>query len=221
MRWNIFKNVEVAGNIPLNVEVLPKPTFVNSKVFTNAHTFCGKLEQKGFKKLGSGAYSTVYSKAGSDRVIKVGRQPDDGWIDYCKWAAENGFAGNLAPKVYSYKRIKGKEREFSVAVMERMDKTGYNITGNMDAAPIRYLIQMDLRHDNDMVKLLLDTISPKFREFGGKMRERFGGCFDLHDGNIMARKDGSVCFTDPLASDRHAKIRRRLKEKDFSLQLAA
>lgn len=220
MRWNIFK--EVAGNIPLNVEVLPKPVQVNSSnVFSDAHAFGNKLIKKGFTALGSGAYSTVYGKEGSDRVIKVGRQPDDGWIDYCKWAAENGFAGGLAPKVYSYKRFNRGEREFSVAVMERMEKTGHRIGAQMDAYPIKWLIQMDLQYDNDMVKLLLDAASPKFREFGAKMRERFDSHFDLHDGNVMLRKDGSLCITDPLANSSHASIKRRLKAKDFEVRLAA
>lgn len=203
------------AEVPLNVTVFPSKTPEKASTFSDWQSFSKKLETKGFKRLGSGAYSIVYAKPDSDRVIKVTRS-DDGWIDYCKWAAENGFAGGLAPKVYSYKRHKN----FSVSVMERMERTGHYITGAMDASPIKYLIKMQMQYNNDLTRLLLDSVAPKYVEFADKMRQRFEH-FDLHDGNVMVRKDGSLCFTDPIANSRFASIKRRLKEKDFELRLAA
>src|SRR5882672_10391646 len=76
---------------------------VNKNPITNAWAYISWLEKKGFKRLGAGAYSTVLGKDGSDKVIKVSRSLDN-WIDYIQWSAANGYAGNFAPRVYSWKR---------------------------------------------------------------------------------------------------------------------
>jgi len=97
--------------------------------------FIHKLEKRGYKVLGRGAYSTVLGKEGSSRVIKVSRSLDD-WIDYIQWGAANGYAGNFVPRVYSWKRHERTEKnehaewcrtnDWSVAVVERMADTCSN-----------------------------------------------------------------------------------------------
>ncbi len=94
--------------------------------------FIDKLEKRGYKVLGRGAYSTILGKEGSSRVIKVSRSLDD-WIDYVQWGAANGYAGNFVPRVYSWKRhersMKSEHAEWcgtndwSVAIVERMADT--------------------------------------------------------------------------------------------------
>src|SRR6266481_1209137 len=96
-------------------------------VFKCPFNFIAKLESRGYKILGRGAYSTVLGKEGSDKVIKVSRSLDN-WIDYIQWSAANGYAGNFAPRVYSWKRHPGSKplrdwesnNDWSVAVVERM-----------------------------------------------------------------------------------------------------
>ena len=55
--------------------------------FEGAYAFIHFLQKRGYKNLGSGAFSTVLGKEGSDRVLKVTRS-NDNWIDYIQWAAK-------------------------------------------------------------------------------------------------------------------------------------
>jgi hypothetical protein len=93
------------------------------------HSYGAWLEKKGWKRLGSGAHSTVFGRDDSDKVIKV-TQTLDNWIDYVQWAAKEGFAGSLAPRVYSWKR----RDNWSVAVVEKMERGGYDTNHKDDGA---------------------------------------------------------------------------------------
>lgn len=181
--------------------------------FTDGASFIKALEKKGFVSLGSGAFSTVLAKPGSKRVLKVIRRPD-GWINYVKWAAENGEAGKFAPKVYSYKKIKGKKADFSVAVMERLEYT-------LDGAPAEHALKIvpDLmwRADkNEMAAKFVNLLAPGLLTFLQKMADEWKipvGNFDLHSGNLMIRNDGSFVVIDPVS--RGADKYNRLRAGDF------
>ncbi len=112
----------------------------------NGSHFGQRLERRGFVKLGGGCFSNVYAKPGSDRVIKVSyNKAPDGWPEYVIWAAENGWAGTLAPIVYSFRKFTGSEGAFYVAVIERLtctlraandeklEERRYNLAYNLDS----------------------------------------------------------------------------------------
>lgn len=196
-------------HIPWNAQPKADP----KKPFLNGWSFGAKLVSRGYKKLGNGCFSTVYAKS-DDKVIKVTTVLDP-WIEYCVWAAEKGYAGKFAPKVYSYKKFKGKDgNEFAVSVVERMEKGFYNVEAKEDAYCISALMWPACR-GNKMAQLYLDDLSPGLPKFLLDFHEKFGKEHtDIGGNNMMLRKDGSFCLTDPLAGRPSADY-KRLRSKDF------
>lgn len=178
------------------------------KVFDNGRTFIARLEAKGWTTLGSGAFSTVLAKGESKKVIKVIRR-QDGWIQYIKWANDNGYAGTFAPKVYSYKQVKGKDHDFAIASMERLPSTLGRLKYSHDAHVVESLLH-PAANDNQLARTLLDLAVPGLREFNQKLRDKFSG-LDLHGGNFMVRDNGELVFTDPVSSVEDEDIPARLK----------
>jgi len=176
--------------------------------FTNSRMFQDRLIERGYKILGSGAYSTVLAKGEAKRVIKIQHNYDN-WIDYCKWAAEKGYAGSFAPQVYSYKRY----TNFAVAVMERMDRTTND--DKDDLALIDRLIG-PASHGNMMAKLFMEELSPKCTTFFDDLFRDFSDHLDLYGKNIMIRKDGSLCVTDPVCGRSKLTSVKRLRSGDLS-----
>lgn len=185
----------------------------NKKPFDNAEGFIQALEKRGFKRLGSGAFSTVLGKDGHDRVVKVIRRPD-GWINYVHWAAQIGEAGHFAPKVFSYKKIKGRKKEFAVAIMERLK---YTLEDTPEDHALKVLPNVMWRADkNEMAAKFVDVLSPGLMGFLKKMSEWKNipiNNFDFHDGNLMLREDGSLVIVDPVS--RGEEGHTRLREGDF------
>lgn len=162
------------------------------------------LRKKGYILLGSGSYSMVYGRDNSDKVIKIGRRPDeDGWQDYILWANERGFGGNLAPKLYSYKNY----GEFYVAVMERLTGRSHRVKSDEDKVRVETssvlyrLMQMSLEDGNSISAELADLLDSRWKSFYTAFNEQFGETsVDFHSGNVMARENGEIVITDPLAS---------------------
>lgn len=189
----------------------PKSAFSDGKAF--AYHLCLK---KGYKVLGSGHYSMVVAKDGSDKVIKIGKNPTDRWIEYCKWAAENGFAGNFAPQVYSYKYLKGTESNFTISVVERLKDTFYKaVPKEHDLLSYQSLVEYKVSYGNSMAGTLVDLLIPGTNAFLDQFKAKFPNGHDLHGANIMLRDCGSVCFSDPIAGHGNC-FPKRLKSKDFT-----
>lgn len=188
------------------------------KPFDNAEGFIIALKKRGFIELGSGAFATVLGKEGSDRVIKVIRRPD-GWINYVHWAAEVGEAGKFAPRVFSYKKIKGRKKDFSVAVMERLS---YTLEHTPEEHALKILPQMLWRADtNPMAAKFTEMLAPGLVGFLGKMAKHWEipvQNFDLHDGNLMVRPDGTFVVVDPVS--RGEDLYNRLRAGDFTPAVA-
>lgn len=202
--------------VDLKVEVvaLEQPAQVETKtrkgIFASARAFCSALEKRGYKLLGSGAYSSVYGKDGYDKVLKVSRCLDN-WIDYVAWASSNGYAGNFAPRVFSWKRFKNPdvqrrkfdyfygrwdESQWSVAVVERMVETVKEDSKlSQDFKIIERL--HDLADKSILAELVVDEIVPGVGKFFKDLHKNFYAS-DIYSKNLMVRKDGSFCVTDPV-----------------------
>lgn len=156
--------------------------------------------RRGYDILGKGAYSTVLAKRDSNRVIKVNRVLDD-WLDYVVWAARNGYAGNAAPKIYSYRRIKGSRHDFYVAVVERFESTASEM---YDAKPrlvnLSYKVGGYIKGYVSEVELSTLECPSEMVRFARDFSEAFHDAgFDIHSGNWMVRDDGTLVLTDPIA----------------------
>ncbi len=179
-------------------------------VFASAAAFRAALEKRGFKKLGEGHYSAVYGKEGYDRVIKVTRMLDN-WIDYVAWASKNGYAGNFAPMVYSWKRFKGEVKarrpweygynnpgafDWSIAVVERMKETVRE--DSAFSADFKIIERVhDLSPRSVLAELVIDEIAPGAGKFFKDLHKAFHAS-DIYGKNMMLRENGSFCVTDPV-----------------------
>lgn len=185
--------------------------------FYSGEAFVKSLMKRGYTVLGEGEFATVLAKGDSDRVIKVIRRPD-GWINYIHWAAQIGEAGQFAPKVFSYKKIKGKRRNFEVAVMERLSYTLDDAPKEHDMKLLPGLIWRAA--DNAMARKFTDLLAPGLMDYLAKMALKFEipiNDFDLHPGNLMLRKDGSFVVVDPVSRPRGEDV-LRVKEGKFALR---
>lgn len=185
-------------------------------VFGTSRKMIEALQKKGFKVLGSGHYSTVLGHPKSpDKVIKLTRHQDN-WIDYVKWAAENGYAGGFGPKVYSWKKFPAG---WSWAVIERMERcvgycNGYDdeYSSNDDYSIIFSLLSA-AQNGNTMATVYAEDLCPGAVDYVKKLRSVMRAS-DIRAANTMVRKDGSLCFTDPCAGT-STLTTTRLKERDF------
>lgn len=193
--------------------------------FGTAQGMIAALEKKGYVRLGSGYYSTVLGHPKSpDKVIKVTRHQDN-WIDYVKWAAENGYAGTFGPKVYSWKKFPAG---WSWAVVERMarcvgennsccDYDSYDeesiCTDRSDDYEIIFTLLNSASRGNLMAQVYVDDLCPGAFEYVSKLKKAMRAG-DIRAANTMVRKDGTLCFTDPCAGSSTIKT-TRFKERDF------
>lgn len=198
-----YMQVKIVESDTLPPDLVKAEIRKKSNPFHSGESFIEALKKRGFKKLGSGGYSTVMGKEGSNKVIKVGRNPDN-WIDYITWANDNGYAGTFAPKVFSYKHFPHSDKTrspFYVAVVERLDKT----LGELENShPRRYaadLFCLARGCANDNLKKCLDTVAPGMAKFMDDFDEKFSNHYvDLHKGNFMLREMDFTVLTDPLYS---------------------
>lgn len=165
------------------------------------------LKKKGFTHLGSGAYTDVLGKPGSDRVIRVTRT-NDNWIDYIQWAAKKGYAGNFAPRVFSWKR----RGNWSVSVVERMDRT-LRQAYEHDFALLESL-RYTASQGNLLAKVYMEDVLPGSAAFFTEVEEEFHAS-DIYGKNMMIRKDGTFCLTDPVCG-RIKTDKTRLRSADLS-----
>lgn len=165
------------------------------KIFESPLAFMRALEKRGFRYIGSGAYSSVYWKEGSDKVIKIGRRPEqDGWPVFALWANDNGFGGSFAPKLYSYKRY----GTFYVASMEKLKAISY--TDDKEASVFYRMAEMALLYKNDVATEVCDLLDSRWKTFYTLFSKDFRTIdLDWHGGNLMCREDGSFVIADPFA----------------------
>jgi len=180
--------------------------------FKCPYAFIARLRKRGYHQLGAGCFSTVLYKSG-DRVIKVNRSPD-AWLDYVLWASKKGYAGGLAPKVFSYKKI----GNFYVAVMEKIDYCAHKVESTQDAWMYPQLLTYAAMWKNNKAADLLDICIPGAKRFTYDLRDEFTGHrLDLHNENIMFRADGSMVIVDPVSHQSNLNGVIRLKARDFGL----
>lgn len=185
------------------------------KPFSGARNYGAWLLAKGWERLGSGAHSIVYAKPDSDKVIKVTSSLDN-WIDYVQWAAKAGYAGNLAPRVYSWKRHQIENGSFAVAIVEKMERGGYSCNYKDDGA-LLYGLTSYARNGNLIAQCVMEDIQPGSVNFFKQLSAlQYDG--DVGGNNIMYRKDGSLCLTDPCAGRIKTTV-KRLRSGDLSPSL--
>lgn len=204
-----LENKIIKAGLPRWGRPAPDP----KKPFEDGYNFAEALKKRGFKEIGYGYYSSVLHKEGSNKVIKVSKNMDT-WPEYVEWCQSKGWDGKIGPKVFSLKTIKGKRKDFYVAVIEKLDKTLVGVKNKHPLALVPMLADWALESDNDTAKDLTDLLVPGYGEFARQLTRDFeikgkkAYRLDLHKGNWMLRVDGSIVLNDPLAGDPKREVKR-------------
>lgn len=153
-----------------------------------------KSKIKGFRKIGSGAFSSVYAGYDENVVYKVTKIDDynhglDGWIIWNK-LIEKSHKSNTKrrfPKtkwihVYDDGYIACMERLYRINKFgEKREERCNNVVNAIDALVL--LSKNDMKHVVELASML----------------RNHAHMTDLHDSNIMVRSNGEWVLTDPLA----------------------
>ncbi|PZA13940.1 hypothetical protein DNX69_00480 [Rhodopseudomonas palustris] len=196
---------------------------VRSRWIDGEH-FIARLKKRGYCYLGSGCYSTVLYKPGSNRVVKVSRRPDN-WLDYVLWATKAGYAGTFAPVVHSFRRFnQGLDGEFYVAVVERLVETVNDIERRdrrHRAVKAQGFLRSYIHANHDQDGVAADRLFAGSLRFAVELRMEFRGAgLDLHAGNWMTREDGQLVCTDPVCEGRST-APSRMRNRDLRALQAA
>lgn len=189
---------------------------MNAMTFRDYANLAARL---GLSQIGSGAYSSVFAPVTSDKVLKINRR-HDGWLEYVMWATKNGYAGGLAPKVFSFKICK----DHYVAVVERMAETLNSAQGevhnhwrNIEFALSRTRWKDPYTPNSDTLKAY-----PEYPDFVAELtafqKTLPQSRFDIHPGNWMTRPNGRLCFTDPfVVEDWQPSMPKRMRMVEIAM----
>jgi hypothetical protein len=189
----------------------PVAQIEDKKPLSSGYSYIAWLQKRGFKTLGRGSYSQVLAKEGSDKVIKVTAGQQDNWIDYIQWSAKKGYCGNFAPRVYSWKKY---DAGFSVAVVERMAKTLSKVEDERGDMSLVGTLMYPALSGHTMAQVYLEDLCPGSNRFLRDLKKA-GYMGDLYGSNMMVRKDGSFCATDPTCGRPQTTV-TRLRSRDFT-----
>lgn len=176
-----------------------------------AYNIIKSLSKRGNTVLGSGCYSAAMaSKADFNKVIKVGNNINDPWLDYYEVIKANQN-NPCVPKIYSF--YIDEANEYYVCVMERLQDAGDNSFTIKNADLCKDYTQKWItreefiteanKHPNtflypEHLADLLDQISELTEVFTEDTEEDPNATrkLDMHCGNFLYR-DGAIVVTDP------------------------
>lgn len=236
----IFQNREIARHKPKGIQAVNKwedfdthkPRHFNSP-FRTPEQYMAKLKKHGFRCIGSGAYSAVFAKGDSKRVIKVCRRADtDAYPMFAEWAHKH--PSPYLPVIHSFQRHERKGGEgFYVVVLDRYKRT-VDSTSHRDGWQDATRIIWDYARAEDEKPTALRTCIrqgvwtalPGMKEMIDSFKAEFEGLahFDMHDGNWMVTETGQLVMIDPLSgatSDAATKRNKRVSRIKASVRLAA
>lgn len=173
--------------------------------------FINKLNDRGYRQLGSGYFSQVFAKPGQDKVIKV--SAGDAYPNYVRWLIEHGYAGTFGPKVYAFKRYEPEYGiAYNVTVLERMKETVTDCDDKQTkqmCKDIRFVMERIHGHGADKEELL-ERCPVNWHQF---IRDaaKAGMTDDLKTDNWMVRHDGSMALTDPISYEHGRAFDGRIK----------
>lgn len=173
--------------------------------------------KRGNVLIGAGCYAAALeSKTDSDKIIKIGNNLSDPWLDYYEEVIKTNQNNPCVPKVYSLniQRADG----YYICVMERLITSTYDSDIMKAKNAIRQYVSGDIDRD-EWLDIIVDY--PKQVPLPGYMIKimdqiRDGSdlddeCYDetdwddmwnlrrvdLHSDNILQRANGQLVITDP------------------------
>lgn len=181
---------KVPDSLHKNYKQSVQAGFRNDFIFS----FKDKLSQLGWVKLGDGLYSIVYTNPRKSYVLKINKIFDSGFEAFAQFVKSH--PNKHFPKIGDVKQVKYANERYYIYCIEKL----YPITPLATAMKMADLI--DNAFYDDPPK------GPAFNFFQKQpnllgaiklLRNKFGASNDIHSGNIMQRKDGTIVITDPYA----------------------
>lgn len=178
-----------------------------------AYNIIKTLTKKGNAVIGTGCYAAALSSRVSfDKIIKVGNNVNDPWLDYYVLIKENQH-NPCVPRIYSLHI--DIENQYYVCVMERLAPLGDTLNGIAYAELCKQYTQRWIDRDEFIIETakhptvflypehladLLDKISDLTDDFSANTEHCYDGSgtrkLDMHSGNFLYR-DGAIIVTDP------------------------
>lgn len=164
------------------------------------NAFIGKMKREGFEELGAGTMALVFHKPGANDVLKAFRH-DSCYVKFLTLISNNKQDNHL-PKIIDYQQLKTPPYAgLHVVKMEKLYKTTTPDEYGSGRACSIYLNKPSEENE----KILKETLQ-KFdqRNIGLIQTVKLlasmplGSCnIDLHNDNIMRRKDRTLVIIDP------------------------
>jgi hypothetical protein len=172
------------------------------------HQYVSRItDELNYKMLGKGCFAAVYAPPKSDFVVKVGRNMEDGWLNYAAdlQTSAHKLSGNKwiptvhSVEIYEYPDDASTDYYY-VAVMERLVPLKDNKATDGFAYALQEVVRIVRDYGKQGVKLfdligidksLVDVLKLICKHQTYKD-------IDIHNGNVMKRGTQFV-ITDPLA----------------------
>jgi hypothetical protein len=168
------------------------------------------LSNAGYKKLGSGAFATIWHKEGSDQVLKLFDGNDIAYYDFIQLCKSN--PNPHFPKFFSKPiNINGSFKAIKTELLTKPNITSSESNSLLDYTEFREQYPNDdaMAHHfgeeyDDMFEPILKYLNdPTFKEALDLITDKLiigkGHFCDFHTSNFMSR-NGTLVFSDPVTS---------------------
>lgn len=135
------------------------------------------LQENGYKKIGSGAYSQAWEKPGANEIVKISLAEDRCWKVFINWSNKLKNNPHVPKKIGAMKEYKGtrdgKPQKFIIAVIEKLAKLtpdyvrkaqGANFLGLAELYYGSYIRKPT--HATIYNKAITDAIDDRFEDMG-------------------------------------------------------
>lgn len=170
----------------------------------------GKLKKTEYQKLklGAGLYAAVFAKPNSNIVYKFFDSNDQGYLRYLSYIRENQsnphvpkIIGKLIPLDFSKRQGVSTKSPMKVHLikLERLSPLNLNNPKHVkiyqNIVALFNAFKSNSSHSTQFIQKM-EKSSPKLVDVVADIGDITNGEPDMHDGNVMFRKDGTPVITD-------------------------
>ena len=168
------------------------------------------LKKLGWKNIGKGSFSLVFTKPNLPYVLKVNKQPDPAFLYFAKLSID--YPSRHFPKIGNMKKIEYENEPYYIYTIEKLYPIT-NVPGIVELFTFAQLLDNIARMPREPLERLLritngmnDKLQKWIRSHPGLINAcqligkfKPAGIIDIHEDNIMKRRDGTIVVVDPYA----------------------
>jgi hypothetical protein len=187
--------------IPKKLVSTVKKTYANHLRGEYSNDIQNQLEKFGWNSPSSGCYSSVYINPKKDYVLKINGRPDPAFNHYVSLIHK--FKNKHFPKISDMKKFKVSGYTYYVYFVEKLYKLSEKNKDMVFAVLADLGAEKALNYAGDIPQSKIDDFIRKNPEFVKAYKilstNQRSYHSDLHDDNVMQRKDGTPVFSDPYS----------------------